>query len=66
MKKVRDYAIAITLPFALLLGILWTYGFDFSLDGTLSWSDLEDHPTNWLDTSLHPSAAPVTWDSTIF
>jgi len=61
----REYAIAIGVPIMLLLAIFWIDGFDFFLDGTLSWSDYDDHPTNWLDVAQHPQATNDSWQAKI-
>jgi hypothetical protein len=39
----------------MLIAILWLDGFELDNDGVTQCS-LGDHPTNWLDTSLHPYA----------
>ncbi len=60
-RKALDYFFAVTFSLLLLAGILWVSGFDLDTSGTLSWSDLNDHPTNWLDTALHPDFTNNTW-----
>lgn len=41
--------------------LAWLDGFELGLDGTLTWSDANDHPTNWLDTTLHPDVPAEEW-----
>jgi len=46
------------LAFLFMLSLLVTlfFVFDGSVDGILygHWPEIDDHPTNWLDTTLHP------------
>jgi hypothetical protein len=53
----QEYFLAATCSLLLLVGILWIGGFDLDSRGVLTWSDLDDHPTNWLDSVLHPEVA---------
>jgi hypothetical protein len=66
LRTLREYAIAIGVSIGLLLAILWIDGFDFSLGGTLSWSDWNDHPTDWLDAAQHPLVTSDSWQTKIF
>lgn len=54
MRKAKDILLSLSLSTALLLALAWVCGFrpDTILDG--AWQSDGDHPTNYLDASLHP------------
>jgi len=45
---------ALLFLWVVLAGLAWVCG--FTPDGLLygNWPEVGDHPTNWLDTALHP------------
>jgi len=53
--KIRDGIFVMSFVLCMLIAILWLDGFELDNDGVTQCS-LGDHPTNWLDTSLHPYA----------
>ncbi|MFZ1074830.1 MAG: hypothetical protein WAN50_00420 [Minisyncoccia bacterium] len=56
MKRFFHNVVAFVVAVALLWGILWVNGYDIYWDDgiVVEWNDCGDHPTNWLDTALHP------------
>jgi hypothetical protein len=56
MKELIGNCLALLFAVTLLLTAAWVFGFD--TDGVLygHWPENDDHPTNWLDTALHPDA----------
>jgi hypothetical protein len=55
MKTLLRNVTALLVSAVMLFAILWVYGFDFDANG-VTWSDLNDHCTNWYDSALHPDA----------
>lgn len=57
----QQISLLVSLALGLLMCLAWLDGFELGLDGTLTWSDANDHPTNWLDTTLHPDVPAEEW-----
>ena len=55
LRKMRDGILVMGFILSIFIAILWLDGFDFDNEGIMQCS-LADHPTNWLDTGLHPYA----------
>jgi hypothetical protein len=54
MSPLKSSLLSLVLPAALALGIFWLIGGSFETLQNGKWADPDDHPTNYLDTDLHP------------
>ncbi len=56
MQEIIRHCVAVFSMLAVLAVLSWTFG--FSPEGLLNdhWPVIDDHPTNWYDTALHPDA----------
>jgi hypothetical protein len=56
VKEIPGKCLSVLFVVALFVALVWISG--FTPDGILygHWPKIDDHPTNWYDSALHPNA----------